>query len=152
MKLKDYKFFILTIFLFLFFGSLMYGYIYCKQISHYVFLLGGSGFISSLFYGWKAVIIFGYPDKQQKLPEYSNSWWVHQFWFNFAGSLVGWFFIILFVYIFTQSGIERITLIPLIIFLFGILGVVGLIPSLLAQIPNVLHLLTKKYGEDYLKK
>jgi len=146
--IKIYKFGILAIILILIFGLLLDGYIYKKQMSYYILVIGIFGFLSSLFYGWKAVIIFGYPEKDKKLPEHANSWWIHQFWFNFIGSFVGWFLIILFIYILTKTNIEKITLAHLLILLFGTLGITGLLPAFLAQIPNIFHLLTKKYGKE----
>ncbi|MFH1968456.1 MAG: hypothetical protein ABIJ84_03660 [bacterium] len=130
----------------------LFGYIQEKQINYYILVIVFSGFISSLLYGWKAVVIFGYPKKDDEMPEHANSWWIHQFWFNFIGSLFGWFLIILFIYIIKIVGIEEITLAHLLILIFGVLGITGLFPSFLAQIPNILHLLTKRFGDEYFKK
>ena len=43
------------------------------------------GLLASLFYGWKAFYVFGVSAKGKPW-----AWRVHQFWFNFAGSLLGW--------------------------------------------------------------
>lgn len=43
------------------------------------------GFLASVFYGWKACDAFSVDAKGKPW-----AWWAHQFWFNFAGSLVGW--------------------------------------------------------------
>lgn len=103
----------------------------------------------SLFYGFRAVYIFGYPVKGQKAPEFNRSWFVHQFWFNFAGSLGGWFLLLLFGFILDElDSISDIGFAPILIFIIGLLGAVGLLPSLLAQIPNVLYFFTKKAAED----
>ena len=43
------------------------------------------GLLASLFYGWKACDAFEVDAKGK-----TWGWRVHQFWFNFAGSLLGW--------------------------------------------------------------
>ena len=103
----------------------------------------------SLFYGLRAVYIFGYPGKDQERPKLNKSWFFHQFWFNFAGSLAGWFLLILFG--FSLDNASNIEIIHIIIFVLGLLGVVGLMPQLLAQIPEVLRLLTTKASGDVYK-
>lgn len=44
--------------------------------------------VFSVFYGLRAVEIFLEPIP--KKDERKCSWWFHQFWLNFAGSVVGW--------------------------------------------------------------
>src|SRR5439155_7792266 len=43
------------------------------------------GLLSSLFYGWKACDAFGVDATGKPW-----AWRLHQFWFNFVGSLLGW--------------------------------------------------------------
>lgn len=43
------------------------------------------GLLFSLFYGWKACDAFGVPTTDKPW-----AWRLHQFWFNFLGSLLGW--------------------------------------------------------------
>jgi hypothetical protein len=43
------------------------------------------GLLASLFYGWKACDVFDVSAKAK-----GWAWRVHQFWFNLAGSLLGW--------------------------------------------------------------
>ncbi len=50
-----------------------------------VFVVVSLGLLGSAFYGIKATEIFGV-SKQGK----SRAWKIHQFWLNFAGSIVGW--------------------------------------------------------------
>lgn len=107
----------------------------------------------SLFYGLRAVRIFGYPEKDQKLPEFNKSWHIHQFWFNFIGSLAGWFLLILSRFILKDiRNTEDIGFMFITVFVTGLLGIVGLLPSLLAQIPNLLRFLTKQTLEDFYQK
>lgn len=49
----------------------------------YIFL--AVGLLASLLYGWKACDAFDVSAKDKPW-----AWRVHQFWFNFAGSLFGW--------------------------------------------------------------
>jgi len=49
----------------------------------YTFCILGTLF--SLFYGFKACGVFGI--KSEGKP---RSWYIHQFWFNLAGSAIGW--------------------------------------------------------------
>lgn len=124
---------------------------YSPPVDSYIWIVMTFGLGSSLFYGWKAVAIFGYPIENKNFSEHSNSWRIHQFWFNFTGSLLGWFLIISSIYGIRDAGIEGINLTYLLVLGFGILGITGLFPSIFSQVPNVLYFLTKKYGEDYLK-
>ena len=48
-------------------------------------ILGAFGFISSIFYGLKAFKIF-----EVNSDDKSVSWKIHQIWFNFLGSIIGW--------------------------------------------------------------
>lgn len=96
----------------------------------FVYWVIGVGF--SIFYGVKAVDIF-------KAPQSLCCQFFHQFWFNFIGSITGWF--ILFYLIFIKSkfltlGYEiSLTEIPLVI--IAILGIVGLLPYTLAKLTNI---------------
>lgn len=53
--------------------------------SPWQWLYSGVAFGMSVFYGWYACQIFEVADAGKP-----SSWRVHQFWFNFAGSAVGW--------------------------------------------------------------
>lgn len=81
-----------------------------------------------------------------------KSWHLHQFWFNFFGSIAGWFLILVFLFILNNISLEDLSIYHISIFVIGILGIVGLFPSLLAQIPNIFQILTKKFTEDFYKK
>lgn len=48
-------------------------------------------FVASALLGWKAIEIFTDVPKRKKDEQPPASWWWHQRWFNFLGSLVGWF-------------------------------------------------------------
>lgn len=148
--IKKYKIFFCISYLIFIFNIFLFGYINEKSIDYYIWVIIFFGLLNSIFYGWKAVVIFSYPDK--KLPEYGNSWYIHQFWFNFTGSIVGWCLIVLSVYILKIVSLEKLTISHIIIFGLGALGIVGLLPSLLAQIPNIFYLLTKEKAEDLYKK
>lgn len=148
---QKYKIVFSCVILCVLFGIFFFGYIQEMQINYYINVTLFFGFVASLIYGWKAVIIFGYPEEKEKLPEHANSWWVHQFWFNFVGSMLGWFFVIISIYTIKTISIEKITITHVLILILGILGVTGLLPSLISQIPNILYWLTKEKAKVLYK-
>ena len=114
------------------------------NFSNFTTLFFVIGFIISIFYGLKAIRIFIYPEKNQPLPIRVKSWYIHQFWFNFVCSISGWFFLFLFISILRETYIKEITFTYILFALIGILGVVGLLPSILAGIASSLPLLLDK--------
>ena len=108
------------------------------------FLFATVALIISFFYGFKAVRIFGYPDKNKELPNYVKSWFIHQFWFNLVGALTGWVCFYLFLLILQDVGVVKLSLAHYLIGLLGVLGIVGLIPSILAGISSFLPSLFEK--------
>jgi hypothetical protein len=48
-------------------------------------------FVASVLLGWKAIEIFTDVPKRKKEEQPPASWWWQQRWFNFLGSLIGWF-------------------------------------------------------------
>ncbi|TSC79991.1 MAG: hypothetical protein G01um101429_303 [Parcubacteria group bacterium Gr01-1014_29] len=92
------------------------------------------GSMMSFFYGLRAVRIFGFPEKKQSLPQYNKSWYIHQFWFNFVGSATGWFLLLLFFLILKDIKLENLSFAHISIFLTGILGIIGLLPTILAGV------------------
>ena len=138
---------VILIFTFLLLRGVEGYFFWNRQIDYYIKVLGILGFLSSLFYGWKADSIFYYTNEDARPPEKANSWRVHQFWFNFISSLFGWLLIIFFIKIPLQNEIrgEDITVFHLAILLFGILGIVGLLPAVLFQITNSFYMITKNF-------
>lgn len=110
------------------------------------------GFGLSLFYGLEAVRIFGYPGKNEKLPELAPSWYIHQFWFNFAGSFAGWLLLAHFARNFFYSYNFEASVGDGLLLILALLGVVGLLPSFLAQVPEALKWLTTRSAGEIYKK
>ena len=98
----------------------------------------------SLFYGFKAVNIFVYPEIKQEQPKYKKSWFIHQFLFNFFGSLAGWFLVFVFIGILNDVPLKDLNFVHLLVFLFGVLGIVGLLPTSLVQVSDYLGKLMKR--------
>lgn len=106
------------------------------------------GFAFSLFYGlrWKEIWFL---QENQKL---TKSRWVHEAWFNFVGSAVGWScFYILFSSLSVFSWQELITNIlwqHLIVFLIGLMGITGLLPYILWSISRVIEQIVTKIFKE----
>ena len=125
------------------------------------------GLISSIFYGLSAVRIFGFVRKKsiqerldqkieevegeyvQKLGDFTNVWFIHQFWLNFIGSMAGWFCIYLLfkdASIYTDGSIDfnpgkkEFTL-----FLIGFFGITGYLPQVFVGISKGLQDLALKF-------
>ena len=105
-------------------------------------LLGAVAVGCSGFYGWYAATIHTQPNHQldtwcspRNVPPPHWSWWVHQFWLNSLGSLVGWaaaFYLIFYrVPSFHRpNGCWKVELglADVFFFLVALLGVTGLLP------------------------
>ncbi len=93
----------------------------------YDYIIFGVGFLLSVYLGWKAREIFSEIPKEDWIKR-PKSWRLHQFWFNFIGSFVGWLILLgLFIY-FRGSGMKEIGFYHFIFLFIGVMGVVGWLP------------------------
>ncbi len=96
-------------------------------------------------------LFYGFFCKQIWFPENKNitkSRWLHEVWFNFVGSLIGWICIYA-IYkslsIFTwQTLVSNILWQHIILFLVGVLGIIGLLPYVLWGISRAVDQLISK--------
>jgi hypothetical protein len=104
------------------------GQMTCAKIAFIV-----AGIVASLFYAWYAVTILVFngrlvtPCSERQLPPESRhhwSWWVHQIWFNFGGSALGW--AAAYYLIFCRRRIESLA--DVFILLVAMVGVFGILP------------------------
>lgn len=110
-----------------------------------IFLIIALGF--SLFYGFRC--------KQIWFPEslsITRDRWLHEVWFNFTGSLIGWiciFAIYKSLSVFSwQTLVANILWQHIILFLIGLLGITGLLPYTLWCISRTANgLITKIFGQ-----
>lgn len=90
-------------------------------------LYGLAALAASIFYGLRACSIFGV-SKDSK----AWDWKVHQFWFNFVGSLIGWSLLWPIVFSAYSCMAEQCTFSPSIwsaaALVFGFIGVTGHLP------------------------
>lgn len=102
-----------------------------SHISRCAFVVAAAVF--SIFHGWYAVTIHVTGGKlatifsERRLPPDSRrhwSWWLHQFWINFAGSAIGW--AAGYYLIFCRGKIETLTDSFLVI--VAMIGVFGFLP------------------------
>lgn len=116
-----------------------------------VILTAGAGF--SFFYGSQAVNIFMSPDKKDTPIKHNESWNIHQFWFNFIGSFVGWAAMILLVQEYKNAnGSFVIEIRHIVISLMILISITGHLPYLLSQIIDSFYFLSRRYVGDFLKK
>jgi len=101
---------------------------------------------ASLFYGLKACDAFGVPAGQKPW-----AWKVHQFWFNFVGSLVGWYacWILLpgAVAYFSTTRTPSVSLSSAIWAVIAFVGITGHIPFAVAGLLQGIIELAKKVTE-----
>jgi len=110
-----------------------------------IFLIVALGF--SLFYGFSC--------KQIWFPENSKitkSRWLHEVWFNFVGSFIGWiciFAIYKSLSVFGwQTLVVNISWQHIILFLIGVSGITGLLPYILWGISRTLdQLIVKTFNQ-----
>lgn len=103
------------------------------------------GLIVSLFYGFFADKIFW--DKEQRSKHYKESPYprhIQQFWLNFVGSFVGWFSIYLFLNILLHIRLSELSIAHILLFGFGIIGVVGWLPMTLLGVATSLGEIVRK--------
>lgn len=116
-----------------------------------VILTAGAGF--SFFYGSQAVNIFVSPDKKEASIQHNESWNIHQFWFNFISSFVGWAAMILLVQEYQKTnGFFVIEIRHIVISIMIIISITGHLPYLISQIIDSFYFLSKKYVGDFYKK
>jgi len=111
----------------------------CLNIIFFVF-----GIVASTFYGFKAFDIFEVSVKQKPW-----AWKVHQFWFNFTGSLIGWFLLWLLiqkVWLGMQTfSLSQIGILDIVILLISFIGITGYLPFGIASLLQSLKELTQKF-------
>jgi len=103
------------------------------------------GFIVSIFYGLFADKIFW--DKEQRSKHYKESSYlkhIQQFWLNFVGSFVGWFFIYLFLNILLRIRLSELSITHILLLEFGIIGIVGWLPMTLLGVATSLGEIVRK--------
>lgn len=103
------------------------------------------GLIVSLFYGFFADKIFW--DKEQRSKHYKESPYprhIQQFWLNFVGSFVGWFSIYLFLNILLHIRLSELSIAHILLFGFGIIGIVGWLPMTLLGVATSLGEIVRK--------
>jgi len=102
-----------------------------------IYVVVAAGF--SIFYGCRAVAIL-VNEKDEFIIEKKKlcSWWFHQFWLNFVGSLTGWAaaYYLIFHRILPLSNYSfRIEdTVPIII---ALIGITGLLPYTLSKITSI---------------
>jgi hypothetical protein len=91
--------------------------------------------IASAFYGYFGQTILGNGGKHQTpLSERKSnnsdghhwSWWIHQIWINFAGSLIGWS--ALYCLIFCRDSVNKLTVAEGFLMLVAVVGLFGFLP------------------------
>lgn len=103
------------------------------------------GLIVSIFYGFFADKIFW--DKEQRSKHYKESPYprhIQQFWLNFVGSFVGWFSIYLFLNILLHIRLSELSIAHILLFGFGIIGIVGWLPMTLLGVATSLGEIVRK--------
>lgn len=105
------------------------------------------GLIISVFYGFCADKIFWTDEDRENhfKGTYGCVKHVHQFWLNFIGSIVGWFSIYLFLNILLCIQFSELSLAHILLFGFGIIGIVGWLPMTLLGIATSLGGIAQKF-------
>jgi len=101
-------------------------------------VIGVSGFVLSVLFGWKGPASFGMDVTQLPLPKR-----LHQHWLNFAGSIFGWAALI--VVIERLHDVSRLGVWDVAATLVAFWGVTGYLPYVLLQVilPNLRDILKK---------
>ena len=105
------------------------------------------GLIISILYGFFADKIF-WTDKERKENfegEYGGAKRIHQFWLNFVGSFVGWFCVYLFLNILLNIRFSELSVAHVLLFGFGVIGIVGWLPVTLHSVVISLGEILKKF-------
>jgi hypothetical protein len=71
----------------------------------------------------------------------------HQLWLNFAGSAAGWAALIFLIGRLQSVGAAHVAYIDIVIFVISLLGVVGLLPQMLAGLVNTVGDLARRIAE-----
>jgi hypothetical protein len=92
----------------------------------------------SLFYGFNAQQIHAIDKKQDEdlRKTFGPSWVFHQFWFNFFGALVGWVLLGVSIQIVRTIDPAEISIGHVLIFIIGVVGVVGYIPKTIHDVAS----------------
>lgn len=104
------------------------------------------GFAASVFYGVYARKIFW--NKAQRDENDKENYVfkiIHQFWLNFAGSFAGWFCIYLFLNILLHIPLSELSIAHVLLFGFGIIGIVGWLPTTLLGVATSLGEIMRKF-------
>lgn len=113
-----------------------------KLFPLFIFLIA---IIFSLFYGFRAVWIFIYADPKNPPPKYTKSWWVHQFWINFIGSITGWLILWLlyehFKIMKINDVVSKITINIEILFVVGLISIMGYLPFVLVTLTTSIQII-----------
>jgi hypothetical protein len=106
------------------------------------------GALFSLFYGFRAVEIFQRADSKIKYPKYRISWWIHQRWINFIGSMIGWIALYLELLNFDRIGwnviASNLTLSDFALLVIALLGIMGFLPKALWNLAGAIYALLGK--------
>lgn len=106
------------------------------------------GVIFSLFYGFNAVEIFQRSNPNKKYPNSCLSWWIHQRWINFIGSVIGWICVFILYSSLTpfdlQDVARHIVAGHILLFTIGVLGIMGFLPLTFWGLANSMLFIAEK--------
>lgn len=104
------------------------------------------GLIMSVLYGFFSDKIFWTEEQRKNNFEgkYGYVRRVQQFWLNFVGSFAGWFSIYLFLNILLHIRLSELSIAHVLLFGFGIIGVVGWLPMTLLGVASSLGEIVRK--------
>ena len=101
--------------------------------------------IFSLFYGFSGWLLWY---KQDEKPKLRTIRLIHEIWFNFIGSFIGWLCIFIIYKSLLPFGWEKavynITWQHIVLFIIGVLGITGLLPYVLWSISRSIDLLIER--------